>query len=262
MELKVIEPATESDAAIAALPSNPLVAMIERVVCDPSIDLDRLERVIALRDREREREAESAFTAAMAEFKRNPPKIMKGKHVCFTTQKGTTEYDHATLAMVCDAVCSTLSSYGLSHSWKTEQLDSGLIRVTCTLRHVGGHSESVTLMSGKDDSCGKNNIQAIGSAITYLQRYTLLAITGLATHDMPDDDGRGTETGDRGDAPETITPAEAESVEKLIKASGSDRAKFLQFVGAASVETISPTAFKRGMALLNQKLNAKKGVKP
>jgi len=54
-----------------------------------------------------------------------------------------------------------------------------------------GHSESVTLQSATDDSGKKNNIQALGSAITYLQRYTLLSITGLATEDQ-DDDGKTT----------------------------------------------------------------------
>jgi hypothetical protein len=46
--------------------------------------------------------------------------------------------------------------------------------------------------SGPDDSGGKNKIQAIASAKSYLERYTLLAITGLATKDM-DDDGRATD---------------------------------------------------------------------
>ena len=46
-----------------------------------------------------------------------------------------------------------------------------------------------------DTSGGKNNIQAMGSAVSYLERYTLLAITGLSTKEM-DDDGRGAGAGD------------------------------------------------------------------
>jgi hypothetical protein len=54
---------------------------------------------------------------------------------------------------------------------------------------VKGHHEETTLSSSPDDSGGKNSIQAIGSAVTYLQRYTLLALTGLATREQ-DNDGK------------------------------------------------------------------------
>ena len=57
-----------------------------------------------------------------------------------------------------------------------------------------GHSESVTLDAFKEDSGTKNNIQAMGSSITYLERYTLFAATGLASEEQ-DDDGAG--SGDR-----------------------------------------------------------------
>ena len=51
-------------------------------------------------------------------------------------------------------------------------------------------SHVITMAAGPDGSGGKNAIQAIGSTVSYLERYTLLAATGLATEDQ-DDDGRG-----------------------------------------------------------------------
>jgi len=42
-----------------------------------------------------------------------------------------------------------------------------------------------------DMSGGKNAIQAVISAKSYLERHTLLAATGLTTKDIEDDDGRG-----------------------------------------------------------------------
>jgi hypothetical protein len=45
-------------------------------------------------------------------------------------------------------------------------------------------------MGCADATGNKNPVQQIGSTVTYLQRYTLLAATGLATSDS-DDDGRG-----------------------------------------------------------------------
>lgn len=156
-----------------------------------SMDLLAMERLMGLQERWDANEAKKAYHAAMAAFKQNPPTILKDKHVEFTTSKGTTAYDHATIGNVVKQIVASLAEHDLSHSWSTEQLDGGQVAVTCTITHKAGHSESVTLKAGRDESGGKNSIQALGSAITYLQRYTLLAITGLAVEDGSDDDGRG-----------------------------------------------------------------------
>lgn len=158
-----------------------------------SMDLLAMERLMGLQERWDANEAKKAYHAAMAAFKQNPPTILKDKHVEFTTSKGTTAYDHATIGNVVKQIVASLAEHDLSHSWSTEQLDGGQVAVTCSITHKAGHSESVTLKAGRDESGGKNSIQALGSAITYLQRYTLLAITGLAVEDGSDDDGRSTD---------------------------------------------------------------------
>jgi len=131
-------------------------------------------------------EARKAYVDDMARFKMNPPKIIKDKLVEFSG----TRYTHATLGAVTEAIVAGLAEYGFSHQWIPQQ-DGNQITVTCKITHRLGHSESVSLTSGKDDSGKKNAIQQVASAVTYLQRYTLLAATGIATHDMEDDDGQG-----------------------------------------------------------------------
>jgi hypothetical protein len=156
-------------------------------------DVDKIEKLMALQERHEANEARKAFVAALAEFKAEPLTINKDKHVSFTTQKGTTAYDHATLGNICNIIGAALARHGLSYRWATSQ--EGKIKVTCTLMHNMGHQESVSLEAGADESGGKNSIQAVGSTVSYLQRYTLLAICGCATSDQ-DDDGRG--SGDAG----------------------------------------------------------------
>lgn len=136
-------------------------------------------------------EARKAYVAAMAEFKRDPPEIFKRKQVEFTTRDGdTTSYKHATLGDVTTAIINGLAQHGISHRWDTKQ-DGGKIVVTCILTHNLGHSESTSLEGAPDSSGKKNGIQQVASTITYLQRYTLLGASGLATKDMEDDDGAG-----------------------------------------------------------------------
>jgi hypothetical protein len=152
--------------------------------------IDQLEKFMDLQRKWEADQARKAYVEDMAAFKLNPPTITKDKHVSFKTSTGKTEYDHATIGNVTNAIIGALAQHGFSHSWKTEQRD-GQVIVTCSITHRLGHSESVTLQAPPDQSGGKNNIQAIISAQTYLQRHSLLAATGLATHDQADDDGAG-----------------------------------------------------------------------
>jgi hypothetical protein len=131
-------------------------------------------------------EARKAYVSDMAAFKLNPPEIYKTKLVAFSG----TEYMHATIGDVAKAIVDALARHGFSHSWETKQAD-GMITVFCKITHRMGHSESTSLQSPPDISGKKNSIQAIASAQSYLQRYTLLAACGLATMDLPDDDGQG-----------------------------------------------------------------------
>lgn len=154
---------------------------------------EALEKLLALKERWEAGEARKAFVSAMAQFKADPPKITKNKKVNFTTQKGTTSYSHASLDHVCDVIGAALGKVQISYRWETEQLDNGHVKVRCILTHALGHQESSVLIAQPDNSGNKNTIQAVGSTVTYLQRYTLLAVTGMATEDQ-DDDGRGAGT--------------------------------------------------------------------
>lgn len=145
-------------------------------------DLEKLQKLMDLQERWEANEARKAFVQAMTEFKRNPPVIIKDKQVSF----GTTKYKHAELDQVSNVIGSALSAVGISHRWEVEQNDTR-IKVTCILTHHQGHSERVSLEAPPDVSGQKNSIQAVASAVTYLERYTLLASSGVATGEHDDD---------------------------------------------------------------------------
>lgn len=166
------------------------MAMLQLAV-EKGASVEQLERLMALQERYEANEAKKEFVAAMTRFKENPKVIEKNAQVDFTSTKGRTHYRHATLANVCDVIGPALSEVGISHSWETEQLDGGAVKVTCVLTHARGHQTRTPLQAGKDESGNKNHIQAVGSTVTYLQRYTLLAATGMAVADQRDDDGAG-----------------------------------------------------------------------
>lgn len=168
--------------------SGPLV-LIEKAVT-LGMGADAIAKLWEIQKEIEDRNSRQEFMRAMNLFKQNPPELNKNKHVNYTTKSGhTVDYWHATLDHVCELVIPALAAVGISHRWETSQADKGVITVSCLLTHHLGHTERTTLMGLPDDSGGKNAIQAVGSTVYYLQRYTLLAAVGLATEG--DDDARG-----------------------------------------------------------------------
>jgi len=218
------------------------------VAVSQGADLAKLEKLMELQERFEANEARKAYTKAMAAFKKNPPEILKDAHVAYKAGGGTTEYNHATLGQVASAIGAALSAHGLSAAWKTEQ--NGQVVVTCTITHEQGHSESTSLTAAADTSGSKNAIQAIGSTITYLQRYTLLALTGIAAKGQ-DDDGKDPEP------PEYITDKQLSQIVDMANESGTDADKFLKFMEVGSLEQIQASQFKKAMSALKTKLKAK-----
>lgn len=187
-----------------------------------------IEKMMALQERFEANEARRAYVSAMARFKASPLKIEKDKKVEFQAGGRTTKYSHADLATASEKINKALSNEGLSSGWKTDQ-QNGNITVTCTITHELGHSENTSLTAGPDTSGSKNAIQAIGSTIAYLERYTLLALTGLAAHGM-DDDAQG--------EVEYITKDMQTEIHDLIKSTKANKAKVLEYLKAESVEKI------------------------
>ena len=178
----VMERPQQSVARVTTTPADLL-----NYAMQANADIDKLEKLMELQNRWEEREAKKAFVADMAEFKRADLAITKDHSVSFRTDKGVTAYDHATIGNVVGVIVPALAAHGFSHRWIIERAEGGLIRVRCVITHRLGHSEETVLEAGLDQTGGKNNIQAMISTKTYLERHSLLAATGLATRDQADD---------------------------------------------------------------------------
>lgn len=208
-----------------------------RLALTGGVDLDKARQLLELQKDWEANEARKAYHKAMAGFKENPPKIKKDRKVGYESKAGgKVGYMHASLSNVVDKITKELSKHGLSVSWKTQQ--NGKISVTCRITHVMGYSEETTLSADSDTSGSKNPIQAIGSTITYLERYTLLATLGLAVYDQ-DDDGQASP----GIKPEVKMPQATEkkqvdtgkydALEALAKSAfNGSRPKWINFLGS------------------------------
>ena len=192
IEIKRSEPAAATNVELP-------VALVH-LALEKGADAATLERLMALHERHETNEARKAFTRAMAAFKAECPAVLRKDA---TVRFGNTSYRHATLGAIIDEITPYLSKHGLSIGWEHAQTN-GEVKVTCWVTHVLGHREGTTLSAPPDASGQKNKIQQIGSSVSYLSRYTALALLGLATAEM-DDDGQAA-----GKRPEEPPPPEPE----------------------------------------------------
>ena len=194
-----IEVQDKRSAAIARpQEENAVLSLVERFASNPDLDPEKAEKLIAIfingQRKMLEISDEQAFAHAMADFKKNPPEIIKRK---VAKMKGIAkgsgreyemQYSYADLCEYTDAAMPGLAERGITWSFPFSE-SNGVITVSCILRYGLYSHVPTTLSAAADTSGSKNDIQAKGSTISYLERYTLCGATGL-TAAMPDTDGK------------------------------------------------------------------------
>ena len=164
--------------------AQPRETSIIQYAIERGAGIDTIERLIALKEREDENQARRAFNVAFADFKAEAVTLLRTKEVQAGPLKGV---KHVELGNIVKVATPALAKHGLSISWKLTKDSPEWMEVTCVLRHIAGHSETVSMGGAPDTGPGRNAIQARGSAKTYLERYTATAILGLAPEDEDTD---------------------------------------------------------------------------
>lgn len=209
--------------------------MLDRALSS-NADPDTLAKLMALQERWQANQARMAFDEAISNAKAEIKPVIRNA-------KGHNDKRYADFAAIASAVDPIITKFGLSYRFKAAQTDR--ISVTCVLSHKEGHFEETTLSGPADTSGSKNAIQAIGSTLTYLQRYSLNAALGLSASN--DDDGKAAGMG------ETITDEQVIYLRELIEAVGADEKKFLAHGKVERLADIRADQFEPAVRLLKSK---------
>lgn len=229
------------------------LAMLNRAV-EQGASLEMVEKLMELYERWRTTEAKRAFDNAIADAKAEFPKIEKRKSVAFPNKDkdgkagsgGKTAYKHEGLDDIA-VIDPILSKFGLSWRHRTTQ-EADLVTVTCIVAHRDGHAEETSLRAASDKTGGKNDIQAIGSTVHYLTRYTLKLALGLAaTEAAADDDGKAASTGG------PMATDHLTEIIELCDETDTDHVGFAQYMGADALKNIPDGLFGTARAKLLHK---------
>lgn len=227
--------ATEAPSAVA-LATSPM-ELLSRAL-ERGADLAMVEKLMDLAERQERNMAKKAFDAAVAEAKKEIPVIK-------TNASGHNDKRYADQGAFASVVDPIIAKHGLSYRYRANQ-SPNVVEVTCVLSHRDGYSEETTLSSAPDGSGGKNSIQAIGSALTYLQRYSLKLALGLAA--SKDDDGKAATGGD------AINEEQLKELQDLASKSKADLEKLCAYFRVEALPDLRASQFQNAKAALQAKV--------
>jgi hypothetical protein len=253
-----IEPAkaTEVSADRYIRPENaPMVAMIERIAMDPSIPIERLEQMLAMKERmedrareDDERAAKRAYFAAMSACQAELPVVVKN-------QRNThTKSNYADLAAIEQQAMPIIHKHGFAVSFQPDGFNAdGELRIQWEVSHREGHvrngvGEIPVDGAGMRGASNKTGTQAFGSTATYGRRYLLCMLFNISTGD--DLDGNRPANDDQD---ERIAPEQVKIILTLLDETESDIEKFCEIGKIEAVPDMRASQFDSAVNLLNQK---------
>ena len=249
--------APSSGVADIAPGGGGLLAVIERLATNPALNIEVFDRLLMARRQEEDRAAERAFNLAMSVAKGELQPVLKTRDVDYPSKRdggARTKYKYESFADVARVVDPVFAAHGLAYRFAIAQ-GGELVKVTCIVSHSDGYSERVTVESKVDPgSTGMSMVQALGSAMTYLQRYSLRAAIGLAAG--VDDDGRGA-----GGTSPRISNEQASELALLIEETGRSQTTLLKLVGVESVIDMNVDQYTRAKQVLDLAKAEQKGRK-
>jgi hypothetical protein len=245
------------DQAIAPAQELSMVSMIERIAMDPTIPLDRLERMLEMKermeDRQREdeaRQAQKAFFVAMSAAQ------AEIKPVARTQTNGHTKSKYADIEAISDAIQPIITKQGFALTFSEEECPKpNHMRVVCDVMHVEGHCRTyrgdVPIdAAGSQGKANKNATQAYGSTKSYGRRYLKLDIFDVPVKGK-DTDGNTPEA-----EPAQISPEQLAELQGLIDRSGADIQWICNHYKVESLAAMNVKQFHHSTMSLKQRIAA------
>lgn len=239
-------------AVVVSTEAGTLMAVISRAASDPTVDVDKLERLMGLYERLTDRTAKAAYAAALATMQPLLPVIGERGQIVVPAKDGKAGHStaYAKWEDINDGIRPVLAAHGFALSFRVGQAQDGKITVTGILSHRDGHSEETMITLMHDSSGSKNAVQAVGSSTSYGKRYTAMALLNITTRGE-DDDGK------KAGEPATISGEQLETLLKLADDVSADKGKFCRFFKVDSFPAIPAARYQEAYDALRAKAVAK-----
>lgn len=247
---KALAVAREAPAPAPVSEGDAFMMMIERAARDPSVDIDKMERLMSMSERRQTREAEAAYNAAMAACQAELIPVARNLE---NKQTGSKYADLAAIAKVAlpiihrhgfGIICSEFQSAKPDH-----------LGIACKVTHAAGHSERHEFNipfagAGLRGNANMTPTHAYATTVSYGRRYAECCVFNIATEDNDGNDGSP-----KGQKPaERITEKQLADLNALIQKTAEPAANvqiIFQHYKIDNLSDLTPKQFAECVGQLN-----------
>jgi hypothetical protein len=180
MELEIVNEKPEKAVAKrkTTAPVESTADAIIRMAVEKNLDVDKLERLIEMRNREEERIARQEFTAHFTAMQSEFPMVQKHKKV-YNKTGDKVLYRYASLEDILAEYAPILARHGFAYRWEEEAVADNIKRVWCIISGYGHEERSYVDIPIEPGNSFTNNIQQRGVSTSYGKRYSFINATGV-----------------------------------------------------------------------------------
>lgn len=224
--------------------ADPMTAMIERAARDPSVDIEKLERLFQLRQRMADEAREDAFNTAMNAAQ------SEMSRVAADATNPQTHSKYASYAQLDNALRPIYTKHGFSISFdEGDSPKADHVRVLGYVSHIGGHTRTYRTDMPADGKGAKGGdvmtkTHAAGAAKSYGKRYILKDVFNVAV-------GEGDRDGNT--VRPLISEKQAMDLEALISEVGANKEAYLRYLKVDSLEDILAASYSAAVQALEAK---------
>jgi len=228
------------EQALATHRPADMMQAISRAAMDPTVDVAKMQALLDMAERMQATAARVEYQAALARIQAKLPRIEKDGAIIVS---GQTRSRYATLENIDRVIKPLLAEEGFALQFDTQFLDNRLV-IEGRLTHAAGHSEIKRVPLALDTSGSKNSTQATGSTISYGQRYLIKMFLNIVECGLDQD----------GEQPlEPISQDQVIAINDMIRESGANVAKLLEWVDAKTIADIPANKYGQVVAALQKK---------
>jgi hypothetical protein len=222
-----------------------IIQVIERAARDPNIDIDKMERLLAMQERIVARDAETRFNVAMTAAQGEMGAISAD------AMNPQTHSKYASYAKLDKVLRPIYIRHGFALSFDEGEAPAGFVLVLCRVSHSAGHTRSYRKLMPADGKGAKGGdvmtlTHASGAAMTYGMRYLLKGIFNVAVGEEDTDGNSLTKV-------DLVSEEQIAALKKLAAEVGADMPKFLRYAKIESLDQIPAANYAAAVEMLETK---------
>ena len=255
-KIEITEP--QSKGAVVPLPPpapTNMLQIIAQAAANPAVDTGKMRELLQMQKEIIAEEARIAFTRAFIEMAPKLPTIDKDGLI----DEGTTKtgrqgkkVPYSTFENMMLIVKPILHTHGFVF-WTEPDIgnDAAPLVMRGHLDHIDGHGKTCALPLQLETQ-QKNNLQGVGSSLSYGRRYALINLCNIISYAATDRDTNGSKPKDKNvsEAPTTINGLQAKELLKSINESGIKLDRFFKHYEIKAPHELPSASFDEALKSL------------